>query len=169
MNEASKETIPHLSRKHILKEYVLDTGIDYELCGKWSTESIEELGIKPVILPFSPENVNKKNQAWLATITTPPSGDTKFVSPKPWEAFAAKTVCFFHPSYDTDNHVFNGLSKQERNFLRVTSPRDFAEKLDTLIFDEPYWFWLTEALHLHYITKYKQSNGGIAEIVNRLK
>jgi hypothetical protein len=48
---------------------------------------------------------------------------------KPWEAFAAGTVCFFHPGYDTQGHILRDAPEPLRQWLLVKNVDDLRTRV----------------------------------------
>jgi len=104
----------------------------WELVGHFSTASQLALGRK--VTPVPNTQVRDTLCRWKSTITFPPTADahsTKWVSAKPWECFAAGTICFKHPLYDTQGHIYGVRMPQElREFLCVSSPRELRDRVE---------------------------------------
>ena len=154
LNENKKNT--KNSRKQILKEFVLDTGLDTSsIFGVWSDESKLELGLD--IEPIHISKLYYEMSKWKSTLTTPASG-SGWATSKPWECFLNGVVCFFHKDYDSQGHIVSNLyykwgedfndspySKELGSFLRVSSPEELKKKVDMIDHDED--------LRIHYVTR----------------
>lgn len=108
---------PELSRLQALTEYALPLNPHF-VHGTWSSPVFKDT-IKPV--PW--DQYYPKLHSVRCTLTTPSSG-SGWATTKPWEAFAAGTVCFFHPAYDTQNHILSDAPTDLMEWLRVTSPEE---------------------------------------------
>lgn len=146
INEARAYVNEHLARIRALKDYVLPVD-PFFIHGTWSRLSLEDIGRTITSAPWS--EYYPKLHSVKCTLTTPSSG-SGFATTKPWEAFAAGTVCFFHPSYDDQNHILADAPDDLRDWLRVTSPEDFRERLTTVSSNETLWRWLIRAQRRHF-------------------
>lgn len=90
-------------RLHVIKEWCRDLG-KYDIVGTWSESSQAVLG--RTITPCSLSDVTVTLQRWQSTMTFPATG-SGWATAKPWECFKAGTICFKHPGYDTQNHIYN--------------------------------------------------------------
>jgi hypothetical protein len=136
INEARPiRNTPKLSRRTALKEYVLPLEPAY-VFGKWSDEGQFEVGIDIEPVPF--EQYFPLMSGVRSTLTTPSSG-SGWATTKPWEAFAAGTVCFFHPEYDTQNHILKDAHPDLKDFLRVRNPEELKTKVAQLDADAILW------------------------------
>lgn len=110
---------------------------DYEMFGHWSDKSQATLG--RVITPVHVTEVANTLRRWRSTITFPAS-NTGWATSKPWECFAYGTVCFRHPDYDDQRHIFGSHMPVElRNFLCVISPTQLEARVKQLEDDTFYW------------------------------
>ena len=115
------------SRLSLVQDWVLPLNPDY-VHGGWSKKSLETLGRD--ITPMHWSKVDGMMSQTRYTITMPGSG-AGWATAKPWECFGAGVICFFHPGYDTQNHVLAnepGL----RDWLRVASPDAMRLRMDAL-------------------------------------
>lgn len=138
---------------------------EHELFGHWSLKGEETIGRS--VAPVSVLEVKKTLQRWRSTITFPASS-TGWATTKPWEAFAAGTVCFAHSGYDTQDHIFGRFMPEElRKFLRVRSRDELDRKIDQL-WDETVWRHYS-TLQFNYLRESRQRlKNGAAEILWRL-
>lgn len=107
------------------------------IVGTWSESSMRELGQR--ISPVTLSEVLPTLQKWRATITFPASG-TGWATAKPWECFAAGTVCFRAPGYDSQGHIYSRHHMPEDlyDFLTLTYREDLEERVKQLA-DEKFW------------------------------
>lgn len=150
INEARAKGIrPELARKNILREWVLPLSPHF-IYGTWSPESLAELDIPCAgIHPTPWSDYYPSLHSVLATLTTPSSG-SGWATAKPWEAFAAGTVCFFHPAYDTQDNVLHDAPNALREFLRVGSPTELRSRLAVLSRDRATWRWAVREQRKHF-------------------
>jgi hypothetical protein len=153
VNEAGTNVPDYLSRKVALRDWVLPLGYDW-LHGNWTTRSLTELGVS--IEPAPTADYYPILCSARSTFTTPSSG-SGWATAKPWEAFGVRTVCFFHPEYDTQGHIIPTLAQVEAGtvedvelahlarWLRVSTPEQLRERVDWVNRDEGVWSWLTQA------------------------
>jgi hypothetical protein len=137
INEA-RTYVTH-ARRPIIKEWVLPLEPDF-IHGKWSDGHEADLGRE--ITPAPWEDYYPLLRSVKSTFTTPSSG-SGWATTKPWQAFATKTVCFAHPRYDTQNHVFGELPTSTREYLRVSSPDELRQRVDEVHNDQALWEELT--------------------------
>lgn len=133
-------------RKVALRDWVLPLNPDF-IHGTWSQDSRIELGINPT--PLSYTDYVPTLQSVRSTFTTPASG-SGWATAKPWEAFAAGTVCFFHPKYDDQNHILADAPDWLGRYLRVTSPSELRSKVNEVNEDVSWWHQVVEAQRLHF-------------------
>ena len=110
--------------------------------GKWSDESLKTLGMD--IQPVGFDNYWDKLRTTRTTFTTPSSG-SQWATTKPWQAFAAGVVCFFHPYYDKQNHILEGAHPRLIEWLRVENPAQLKKRIDYVNQNEDTWRWLINA------------------------
>jgi hypothetical protein len=149
INEARSLGVrPELARVNIFRDWV--TPLDpYFAHGTWSAASTERLGRTFTAAPWS--EYYPKLHSVHTTLTTPSSG-SGWATAKPWEAFAAGTVCFFHPAYDTQDNILGDAPEDLRRWLRVRSPEELALRVRHLSSRSGWqdWLWLVEQQHLHF-------------------
>lgn len=151
-------------RLSALKQWVLGWCPDVPLHGIWSDKSKEELGrdVQPVpLLEMLPTMATFKS-----TFTMAASG-SGWATAKPWEAFAVGTVCFFHPKYDEQSHILNGLDDWTRTFLRVKSAGELEARVQQLEDDSIYRYVATQQRR-HYEDRFASSQGGVAAMLDRI-
>ena len=137
---------PELARKNILRDWVLPLHPAF-IHGTWSKDSLAEL--QTSIEPAPWELYYPKLHSVLATLTTPSSG-SGWATAKPWEAFAAGTVCFFHPEYDTQDNILGDAPAWLRQWLRVKTPRELALRIGALHADPQTWLTIVRAQRQHF-------------------
>jgi hypothetical protein len=142
-----QESAGRLQRAPILAEWVLPLrargGIAF-MHGKWTTASLKKLDV--VIEPAPWEDYFGVLSTVRSTFTTPSSG-SGWATTKPWEAFAAGTVCFRHPAYDTQDHIYGRLEQWAREWLSPATPADLWARVDQLDKDPTTWVSIVDAQH----------------------
>ena len=128
INETRRYVGESVKRVNVLREWVLPVGPAW-IHGTWSDASQVALG--RVIHPLSPAAYFTRFPTVRATFTTPASG-TGWATAKPWEAFACGVVCFFHPAYDTQDHVLGDAPGWLRDWLRVDTPDELRRRVEHL-------------------------------------
>jgi hypothetical protein len=115
------------------------------VCGTWKSPEYEW------IKPAQWERYYPNLHSVRTTLTTPSSG-SGWATAKPWEAFAAGTVCFFHPEYDTQNNILSDAPDHLKNWLRVSSARELEARIKHLSTRAGHgdWVWLVEAQRSHF-------------------
>lgn len=155
INEARATGIkPELARVNVVRDWVLPIEPDF-LHGTWSSGSQESLG--RIITPAPWSDYYPKLHSVLSTLTTPSSG-SGWATAKPWEAFAAGTVCFFHPEYDTQNNILGDAPKELREWLRVKTPEELQVRVTHLSLPSgrPTWLWLIHEQKKHFDTALRE-------------
>lgn len=147
INEARAIGIrPALQRKNILTDWVMPLD-PYFMHGTWSKES----GYNTIIKPAPWDQYYPKLHSVRCTFTTPSSG-SGWATAKPWEAFAAGTVCFFHPAYDTQDNILKDADPKLWNWLRVKSYAELKHRVHHLNTSagEADWEWIVAAQRRHF-------------------
>ena len=134
-NETKREVAIERSRRHILEKWVLPLGPGF-VRGKWSDATQRQLDIK--IKPVDVRDYFDLLRTARCTLTTPSSG-SGWATAKPWEAFAAGVVCFFHPAYDDQNHILGDAPHALREWLRVRHPLDLRNRVRYMRDNPGYW------------------------------
>lgn len=130
----------HNSRASNVRDWCtpLDETIGWELVGHFCTAS--QLALNRKVLPVPNTEVRKVLRRWKSTVTFPPTADshsTKWVSAKPWECFAAGTLCFKHPLYDTQGHIYGPAMPEDlRAYLCVQSPDQLRQRVEEIASNE---------------------------------
>jgi len=148
INETRKDVKEGTRRIDVLRRWVLPLD-PWFIHGTWSQASLDELSV--TIKPATWEEYFPKLHSVRCTLTTPASG-TGWATAKPWEAFAAGTVCFFHPLYDTQDNILGDAPPTLRDWLRVRSPEELAVRVAHLNSREGRgdWTWLVDAQRAHF-------------------
>ena len=128
INEARRYVADTKSRFTAMRDWVLPLEPDW-VHGTWSKESQEKLG--RTIEPAPWEAYYPQLHSVRCTFTTPSSG-SGWATTKPWEAFAAGTVCFFHPAYDDQNNILADAPDYLYDWLRVSTPEELKVRVDHL-------------------------------------
>jgi hypothetical protein len=106
-------------------------------------------------------------QRWKTTLTTPASG-SGWATAKPWEAFQNGTVCFFHPKYDTQNHILKDASPALNEWLRVRDAVHFRKLVEYVNQNREVWEWIVNEQYEYFVRKFNETDGGVREIMHRL-
>lgn len=146
INEARAYVGEDVKRVNIMRDWVLPLEPDW-VHGTWSAESQATLGVE--IGPAPWEDYYPRLHSVRSTFTTPSSG-SGFATAKPWEAFAAGTVCFFHPAYDDQDNILADASPELRRWLRVDSPETLRGRVRALNTDREPWLWLVREQRKHF-------------------
>lgn len=146
INEARAYVNPRLGRKLAMQSYVLPLQPHF-VHGQWSEASLKELGIRIDPAPF--DQYYPKLHTVRSTFTTPSSG-SGWATTKPWEAFAAGTVCFFHPAYDSQNHILADAPEELRSYLRVIGPSGLRTKVEEMNNDRDKWLHMVRLQRAHF-------------------
>ena len=137
INEARATGIPsYMTRKQIMHDWVMPLSPDF-IHGEWTEASNRELQQRwniPQIRPLMPvdwADYYPLLHSVRSTFTTPSSG-SGWATTKPWEAFAAGTVCFFHPAYDIQDNILKDAHEELRTYLRVRTPSELAQRVSDI-------------------------------------
>lgn len=128
INETRRYVSEATRRVNLVRDWVLPLNPTW-VHGTWSEESQDVLGLR--ITPVAPVNYFTVFPTVRCTFTTPASG-TGWATAKPWEAFAAGVVCFFHPLYDTQNNILGDAPDYLRDWLRVPDVATLAARVQHL-------------------------------------
>lgn len=148
INETRKYVSDNTARINVLRKWILPLEPAW-IHGTWSKDSLEELQLD--IKPAPWDQYYPRLHSVRCTATTPASG-TGWATAKPWEAFAAGTVCFFLPAYDQQNNILGDAPKELQDWLRVTSPEELELRISHLNTQagRQDWEWLVAAQRRHF-------------------
>lgn len=147
VNETRKQVNPAKARVTLLRSWVLPLEPDFVM-GHWSVESQRALG--RTIVPIHVQGYFRWLQLTRTTFTLPASG-SGWATAKPWEAFAAGVVCFFHPAYDDQDNILGDAPAELRDFLRIKTPQELERRVRMASEDEETWRWVVELQHNHFL------------------
>lgn len=148
VNETRREVSEAKARRTVLRDWVLPIDNIGFIHGKWSQRSLDELGVD--INPVPQLEYIPKLQTARCTFTTPASG-SGWATAKPWEAFAAGVVCFFHPDYDDQNNILGDMRNREvADWLRCESPQQLADRIRYTCYNREVWEWLVDEQREHF-------------------
>lgn len=146
INEAAVNVNDKVKRLTALRDWVLPLNPHF-IHGTWSKGSQEKLNRTITSVPW--EEYFPNLHSVKCTFTTPSSG-SGYATTKPWEAFAAGTVCFFHPDYDTQNNILGDAQPALREWLRVKTPEELESRVKMLSVDQDAWTWLVHEQRNHF-------------------
>lgn len=135
-----------MSRLDAVRDWVLPADPNW-IHGTWSNSSQRELGRE--ITPAPWEHYFPTLNNTLCTFTTPSSG-SGWATTKPWEAFAAGTVCFFHPEYDKQNHILKDAHPTLAQWLRVDSPQQLKVRIAAVAANPNTFHWIITKQREHF-------------------
>lgn len=151
-NETRREVSYDRSRLKALIDYVIGANPAF-IHGVWSEKSIEQVHKRHIPLeqpkPIPLLEYIPKLQTVHSTLTTPASG-SGWATAKPWEAFAAGVVCFFHPLYDTQNNILCDAPKALSDFLRVDGPATLRRRIKMVHDDAEIFGWVIAEQRKHF-------------------
>jgi len=148
MNETRRYVRQDITRSHVMREWVLPLEPAW-IHGTWSQAGQEEINREITPAPWG--DYVPKLHSVRCTFTSPASG-TGWATAKPWEAFAAGTVCFFHPGYDVQDNILGDAPLWLKDWLRVTSPDELVHRVKHLSSDagRTDWYELVAAQRIHF-------------------
>ena len=135
-------------------------GLDqYEIFGTWSEASQSKLGRVIASVPL--KDVTDTLRRWRATMTFPATGGG-WATSKPWECFKAGVVCFKHPDYDGQGHIYGKHMAQDlKDFLCPQTMFGFRERLNELK-DDGFWASIIEQQYEYFLASQDRLKGGSA-------
>lgn len=148
INEARRYVRDDVARRYVLRDWVLPLEPDW-IHGTWSAESLREIGCTREIKPAPWDRYYPRLHSVRSTFTTPSSG-SKWATAKPWESFAAGTATFFHPAYDTQDNILGDAPRWLRDWLRVDSPEQLAERVEVMNEEPNRWLGVVRAQRAHF-------------------
>lgn len=144
---------PELTRLDAMRRYVqpLDPAWVH---GTWSAPSLVTLDREINPIPYG--QIFNLMQTTKCTLTTPSSG-SHWATAKPWESFATGIICFFHPLYDTQDHILFPAPdaptddlKHLHRWLRVKDPADLERKVKAVSTSRSTYEWLAKTQYDHF-------------------
>jgi hypothetical protein len=125
-------------RLHQIKYWTRGLG-NVEIFGTWCEDSQRDL--QRTIEPVPLHEVTRTLARWQTTMTFPATGGG-WATAKPWECFNAGTLCFKHPRYDDQHHIYSHIkmttalgaedAKTLHEFLCPVSPQGVERRLAEL-------------------------------------
>jgi len=153
INEARANGVKKgLSRVDAINHWVNPMAPDW-IHGAWSNEGQRQVGRE--IKPAPWDQYFPLLNSTRCTFTTPSSG-SGWATTKPWEAFAAGTVCFFHPEYDTQNHILKDAHPGLHDWLRVKTPRELKLRLAAIAANPEAFRWIITKQREHFDNAMKE-------------
>lgn len=150
-----------LSRLQIMHDWVMPLRPSF-IHGEWSDRSMASLMETwnvPPIRSIRPAEWDQHYYRLLhsvrCTFTTPTSG-SGWATTKPWEAFGAGTVCFFHPAYDTQDNILADADPELRRWLRVDTSAQLRTRVEHLSHSPEDWLWLVQMQRAHFDSAIKE-------------
>jgi hypothetical protein len=128
-----------ITRADVMRDWVRAQCPDW-VHGQWTKKGLDTAGME-AIEPLDAALYWPQLQDTRCTFTTPSSG-SGWATTKPWEAFQAGSVCFRHPGYDTQDHVYGRFDATAKDWLSPKTPNDLYLRLDALKNNESTWRWL---------------------------
>lgn len=140
---------------------------DWEIKGHWSEDSMVELA--RLVEPVPINEVHETLQGWKSTITFP-ANQTGWATAKPWECFAAGTICFKHPKYDDQHNIYSKQHMPEglQQFLSPKTPWEFQDRVKTLE-DYDTWYKWARLQHDYLVASRTRLDFGAKEVVDAIE
>ncbi len=154
-------------RRVLVPEWMSYAPSDWEIFGVWSKDGERALGRQPY--PVSVANVDTVMKRWRYTCAFPASG-SGWATAKPWECFRAGCICFRHPAYDDQDHIYN-RDKMGDELYEFLSPCSAAEThLRGKELESPVQWrhWATKQL-AYLLDMWASNDGGMRQINDRLR
>ena len=150
--------------KDWLKSWLTDP--DFEFFGHWSASSQQALGRVITTVPLA--DVSKTLRRWRSTVTFPATA-TGWATTKPWECFATGCVCFKHPRYDDQRHIYGEhMPKTLRDFLCVPHATALRERVQALD-DVTTWRQVAEQQFEYFHASVRRLDGGYVAVRSALE
>lgn len=161
---------PERRRSWQIQRWVVDQFPDAEVFGRWDAKSLQDVTIE--VKRNKVEEFPDILGSWRVTLSLPPTtrhiGGDRWSVAKPYQAFAARTVCFLMEPGDAPGWVLpsrlrepgarqvadglwsvrDGWTDEELHlarWLRVGTPEEFAKRARAVVDDESTWTWLVDA------------------------
>lgn len=163
-------------RLDVMRNWVTRYWPDTPIYGKWSDESQKRLNrtIEPVEYKFLYDRL----RSFRSTFTTPASG-SGWATSKPWECFAAGSICFFHPRYDVHGSIIPKTVNQKikhnfpeavelSDFLRVNTPEQLRERVEAVKNSDELWDKISKLQRTYYERAWEYYRGGARHVEERL-
>jgi len=153
------------NRLHIIQQWTKGF-IEYEIFGTWCEESQKTLN--RIITPVPLDDVTKTLQRWCATMTFPASG-SGWATTKPWECFKAGVICFKHPDYDSQGHIYSAKYMPEElyTFLRPSTMSGFNDRL-TQLQDDENWRKFARLQYDYFQASHHRLEGGARMVLDAI-
>lgn len=146
-------------RDEVLAHYIKPMFPDW-IVGSWDDDRKQGLTIEPYPWHALPQLL----QTVRSSLCVPIKMANSWATPKVWELFAAGTVAFMHPRYDSQGHVLPTLAQcdilerdgQESTlthlarWLRVETPTQLRKRIDHLNTHQADWEWIVTAQRALY-------------------
>lgn len=159
-------------RSWLINKWVLERMPYTEVYGRWDGKSKEDVRNPAAVLSNSVAEFPELLGSWRATVSLPATarhvGGNEWCVAKPWQAFAARTACFFIPPTDGQGWV---LPVRERKpglkqvaddlwsirddwtegdlalarWLRVKTPEELRERMHAVANRHDVWAWISGA------------------------
>jgi hypothetical protein len=135
-------------RAHVVRDYVLPLDPDF-IHGSWTSAGLAELDADGLdIKPVPWDQYFPALRSVHSTLAVP--SNAGWATTKAWEAFAAGTVCFFHPDYDTQNHILRDAPSELREWLRVKNVDELRVRVTYLHGNRTDWRWIVREQRRHF-------------------
>lgn len=157
-----------MRRSAIVQDWVFANFPEAKVYGHWSDKSLTD--VTGVVIENELGRFPDLLASWRTTISLPPTGTVgngmNWCVAKPYQCFAARSVCFFIPPVDAQGWVLPNTrcvddSRQVASdlwsmrddwtddelhlarWLRVTNPGDFARRVEAVSTSRDTWNWIT--------------------------
>lgn len=172
ISNENRKNVGRYSRLPLVKDWLLSWAPGCPMYGAWTDESQEALGRRIESIPQS--SMYDVLRTFRMTITFPASG-SGWATAKPWEAFAAGCVMFFHPGYDVQGHIlplrgahhWSSLYPEIASavtflsdFLRVRDVHDLRNKAGSVAVDDALWSKIVRAQRSYFEIAFMHWRGG---------
>lgn len=149
-----------MPRKKLVHNWLSPLPFKWDMYGHWSVNG--QLCIKRDVQPISVNNVNDFLSRYYATITFPASS-SGWATAKPWECFAAGCLCFKHPAYDDQGHIYGpAMPRELSDFLILKQPNDLKERLNDLSHNQ--WLHFARLQYQYLRDAHSVRKGGYAAL-----
>lgn len=157
-------------RSRLVGDYLLSAFPDAAVYGKWDAASLADVPADTVV-EVRPDAFHASLEEWRVTLSLP-IVESGWSVAKPYQCWAANTVCFYVEQVDAQGWTLPGrhhVPGTERvgafrnvdlyscrtdwtdddlalaAWLRVESPAEFADRAHRVVDDEATWTWLVDA------------------------
>lgn len=158
-----------MRRSAMIQDWVLSQFPQASIWGKWNEKSLADLDEPDRVKVNSPLDFSDLLANYRTTVALPPTGTIangmRWCTAKPYQVFAARSVCFFLPPTDAQGWIIPNIERVDGSkqvepglwsmrddwtqdelhlarWLRVRNPDDYGKRARAASEDKATWEWL---------------------------